>query len=266
MRIGFFDSGIGGVSIAQAAMKNLPQYSYVYFADDTHMPYGNKNLESLYQLTTNALETLFAKDCRLVILACNSASSVLPRIQQEWLPKRHPDRKVLGVIRPTAEHMGALPADAKVFVLATPITVESQSYTRELHKINMTCDFNSVACPRLAEAVEYSVDHSKDPTIYSLCEKYLSTVPKNTQVEMYTGCTHYAFISDMITKLRPNAVVHNQSQIVAEQLVDYLKRHSEVDLSLTKQTGIQPEILCDSGEPRYILKLQKTFTHNFSSV
>lgn len=264
MRIGFFDSGIGGVSIAQAVMKSLPQYNYIYFADDAHMPYGNKDLESLYHLTTKAIEKLFKNDCRLVILACNSASSVLPRIQQEWLPNAYPDRKVLGVIRPTAEHMGVLPADAKVFVLATPITIESQSYVRELNKINMTCDFNSVACANLAEAVERSSNYTNDPALYSLCERYLDTISKDETVEIYTGCTHYAFVSNMIKTLRPNASVHNQGQIVADKLKKYLQRHTEVEQFLTKSVSPEPVILCDSGEPGYILKLQNAFIHKFA--
>ncbi len=266
MRIGFFDSGIGGVSVAQSAMSNLPRYDYLYFADDTHMPYGNKDKESLYNLTTQALEKMFQNDCKLVILACNSASTILPQIQQEWLPRNYPDRKVLGVIRPTVEHMAESSDIRKIYVLATPVTVKSESFDHELNKINIQCDFHEIACPGLAEAIELSADYTSDPKILTLIEKYLHTIPTDEIVEIYTGCTHYAFISPVVKQLRPRAIVHNQGTIVASKLKEYLNRHAEIESHLLKEIDTSRVTLCNSDSPGYILKLQKTFQHSFDET
>jgi glutamate racemase len=266
MRIGFFDSGIGGVSVAQSAMSNLHRYDYLYFADDTHMPYGNKDKTVLYSLTTQALEKMFQNDCKLIVLACNSASTILPRIQQEWLPQYYPDRKVLGVIRPTVEHMGESDDIRKIYVLATPVTVKSESFDHELKKINIPCSFHEIACPGLAEAIERSTDYTADPKILTLIEKYLQTIPTDVVVEIYTGCTHYAFISPVIQRLRPRAIVHNQGTIVATKLKEYLGRHPEIESYLSQNAGdknYKINTYCDSGESRYILKLQKTFSFRF---
>ena len=129
----------------------------------------------MYKRQTQALETMFENDCKLVILACNSASTILPRIQQEWLPEHHPDRKVLGVIRPTVEHMGESSDIRKIYVLATPVTVESESFDHELNKINIRCDFHEIACSGLAETIERSADYISDPNILALTKEYLQT-------------------------------------------------------------------------------------------
>ncbi len=266
MRIGFFDSGIGGVSVAQTVMNSLPRYDYLYFADNTHMPYGNKDKSTLYDLTTQALETMFENDCKLVILACNSASTILPRIQQEWLPEHHPDRKVLGVIRPTVEHMGESSDIRKIYVLATPVTVESEAFDHELNKISIQCDFHEIACPGLAETIERASDYATDPGLISLTEKYLQTIPTDEIVEIYTGCTHYAFIAPLIKRLRPSAIVHNQGTIVASKLKDYLRRHSEIESHLSQHRGVSPDTLCNSDSPGYILKLQEAFQYDFNET
>ena len=105
MNIGVFDSGIGGLTVLKSFLKNLPNYTYKYFGDNANAPYGEKSSEEIYDLTIKGIEFLFSKNCSLVILACNTASTVLPKIQQEWLPVHHPDKKVLGIIRPTAENI-----------------------------------------------------------------------------------------------------------------------------------------------------------------
>lgn len=266
MRIGFFDSGIGGVSVAKSVIRHLPQYEYVYFADDTHMPYGNKDHNRLYTLTTAAITELFERNCKLVILACNSASTVLPRIQQEWIPKWYPDRKVLGVIRPTVEHIGELSQRSKVYVLATTITVTSESFEHELNKIHAICDFHAIPCPALAEAIEQSVDLPEDPRIRQLCNTYLSTIPTNTAVDIYTGCTHYAFISSLLKELRPLAHIHNQGRIVSIKLQDYLLRHPEIESHLSQTKSISLDTLCDSESSGYVQKLNEAYHFNLDRI
>ena len=266
MHIGFFDSGIGGVSVAKSVIRLLPHYTYQYFADDSHMPYGNKDKETLYDLTTKALRTLFEQNCALVILACNSASTVLPRIQHEWLPQNFPDRKVLGVIRPTAEDIALRSAVAKTYILATPVTVDSQSYGKELAKIGKTGYYQTIACPGLAEAIEISKDYVHDNHVDQMLRTFLTGIPENEKTTIYTGCTHYAFVSDTIRSLRPFATVRNQGKIVCHAFADYLKRHPDIESVLTPTRIRSLKIYCSSMKQSYIDTLHDAFHFHFSRI
>ncbi len=266
MHIGFFDSGIGGVAVAKSVVRLLPQYSYRYLADDINMPYGNKNKDTLFDLTTRALRKLFVQDCALVILACNSASTVLPHIQREWLPAYFPDRKVLGVIRPTAEDIAEKSAVTQTYILATPITVESQSFFHELTKMGQKGNYQAIACPGLAEAIEDSTNYTSDDYIYHLLYGCLSNVPRDKKVIIYTGCTHYAFVADTIKKLRPMAVVRNQGKIVCHKFAEYLLHHPEIENSLIRVNGRSLQVNCTSMNALYIQKLDRAFQFHFSRI
>ncbi len=137
MFIGLFDSGIGGLTVLKALIRDLPNYTYVYYGDNANAPYGEKSPEEIYDLTIKGIEFLFAKNCSLVVLACNTASTVLPHIQQNWLSVHYPDRKVLGIIRPTAEHM-VESGEKEIYLMATPATVNAHSYEKELVKLQTT--------------------------------------------------------------------------------------------------------------------------------
>src|ERR1700722_1467195 len=123
MKIGIFDSGLGGLGVSKAIMAKLPKYDYVYLGDTKNLPYGNKSQSQIFSLTTKALRFLFAQDCKLVIIACNTSSAkALRKIQREFLPKYFPDRKVLGVIVPTIEAVAqgpGLPSDGNIGIIAT---------------------------------------------------------------------------------------------------------------------------------------------------
>ncbi len=232
MRIGFFDSGIGGTTILRQVMHDLPQYSYLYYADNAHLPYGNKSPEELYVLTTNALKAMFAQDCNLVVLACNTATTVLPRIQQEWLPHHFPDRKVLGIIRPTVEHMIAS-GKKKIYLLATVATVNADSYGHELKKLGSDIELVQIACPDLATAIEEEADRESSPRIRKLLTEYLSLVT-DTNPTLYTACTHYELVRDMIYQIS-GIKAFTQGYLGAKSLGKYLNRHSFE--SKREQTG-----------------------------
>ena len=258
MRIGFFDSGIGGISITRSVKRDLPQYLYTYYADDRNMPYGNKKPETLFHLTTQALKILFEQErCLLVILACNTASTVLPRIQKVWLPETFPDRKVLGVIRPTVEYLTEKHSTHPVYVLATQRTVLSRAYDHELSKIGKTCDFHEIACPKLAQAIEISPHPSQDPSVYALCKEYLKNVPETIPVTIYTGCTHYAFAAPFIRKLRPLATVINQGHIISRKLDAYLSNHPAMAKKLKRSAGGATHLFCSSNSVEYVKKIEK---------
>jgi glutamate racemase len=239
-RCGFFDSGLGGLTILREVVSRQPEYEYVYLGDNAHMPYGEKDPEEIYTLTTRALKYLFEKHgCNLIILACNSAASVLKRIQQTWLPSYYPGRRVLGVIRPTAEEIHDVRGRIN-YLLATSVTVRSEVYMHELIKINPEpVRIAQVPCPELALAIERSADWSGDQYISKLIEKYLATIQRVVPAEVFLACTHYELIVDQIRKyLSPQQRVHSQGKIVAASLRHYLVRHPQI-LKKRKRTPDQ---------------------------
>ena len=137
MKIGFFDSGFGGLDIMREVVKTLPEYDYVYLGDTARTPYGTRSEEVIYQYTKDAVDYLFQQDCKLIILVCNTASAdALPRIQKEYLPKHYPDRNVLGVIIPACEEASVFSENGRVGVMATDSTVNSGAFVREISKLN----------------------------------------------------------------------------------------------------------------------------------
>ena len=132
----FFDSGYGGLTILKSIRELLPQYDYVYLGDNARAPYGSRSFDIVYQFTRQAVMKLFEMGCQLVILGCNTASAkALRSIQQNDLPNIDPLRRVLGVIRPTAEVTGKLTETKHVGILATPGTIKSESYNMEINKL-----------------------------------------------------------------------------------------------------------------------------------
>jgi glutamate racemase len=215
-------------------MRDLPQYSYLYYADNAHLPYGDKSPDELYALTTKALNEMFIHGCKLIVLACNTATTVLPRIQQEWLPYNFPDRKVLGIIRPTAEHMIAS-GKKKIHLLATEATVKADSYTHELKKLGSDIELVQIPCPDLASAIEEEQDLQKSTKIRSLLTRYLSSITDKNPV-VYTGCTHYELVRDVIYELS-GIKAFTQGYLGAKSLGEYLLRHSELSI-IENPTGL----------------------------
>ncbi|MEI6326998.1 MAG: glutamate racemase [Candidatus Roizmanbacteria bacterium] len=253
MKIGFFDSGIGGTTVLRWAMHDLPQYEYMYYADNAHMPYGDKSPDELYKLTTDALREMFDNECKLVILACNTATTVLPRIQQEWLPRHFPDRRVLGIIRPTIEHMIAS-GKKKIYLLATEATVKADSYSHELKKLGSDIELIEIACPELASAIEKEDDLQKSPTISNLLREYLSLVPDPGQT-IYTGCTHYELVRDMIYQIS-GIKAFTQGYLGAKSMVAYLKKHNELILTSSESDNQRsPLVISTEKSKEYVEKV-----------
>ena len=238
--IGIFDSGYGGLTILQSIRKRLPTYDYIYLGDNARAPYGTRSFELVYQFTLQAVKRLFAMDCPLIILGCNTASAkALRTIQQTYLPAAYPDRRVLGVIRPTAEVVGTITHTRHVGILATPGTILSQSYDMEIHKLWPDIHVTGLACPMwvpLVESGEYKMPEA-DYHISSRITELLSADPDIDTIIL--GCTHYPLLLDKIRLYTPSHVtVVPQGRYVAESLESYLLRHSEIDKRLT-QNGSQ---------------------------
>lgn len=225
MNIGVFDSGIGGLNILKSFLADLPYYTYIYYGDNANAPYGEKSPGEIYDLTIKGIEFLFAKDCSLVILACNTASTVLPRIQQEWLPKHFPDRRVLGIIRPTVEHM-IESGVSEIYLMATPATVASKSYERELKKLGSGVKVHPIPCPGLAKAIEDSGGKINEE-IQALLDRFLGPLrDENRNIPLYLACTHYEYAIEII-KTKNDRIIYSQSFFVRKSLSNYLDRHKK---------------------------------------
>lgn len=211
-------------------VKKLPLYNFVYLGDTKRVPYGNRSHETIFAYTCEALDFLFKKGCSLVILACNSASAQsLRQIQQEWLPKKYPNRKVLGVIIPTVE--AALVDNPKrVGILATQSTVASKTFVKEISKRNKRIHVIQQAAPLLVPLVESGEFKHAEPIIRS----YLSSLQQTDAVIL--GCTHYGIFSHVIRKkLGSGQRIISQNTIIPKKLAAYLMRHPEIAKKLTKK-------------------------------
>jgi glutamate racemase len=245
--IGVFDSGFGGLTVLQALLGRLPGYDYLYLGDSARAPYGTRSFETIFEFTRQAVEFLFAQGCPMVVLACNTASArALRNLQQQLLPQKYPDRRVLGVVRPSAEALAGLPpgavpgvtppglATGHVAVLGTPGTVASDSYRLELEKLAPGLSMVQVACPLwvpLVEAgelggpgVDYFLRRCLDP---------LFADPAAAPQRVLLGCTHYPLLLPAIRPLVPAQVeILTQGPIVADRLADWLARHPEMEQRL----------------------------------
>lgn len=234
--IGVFDSGYGGLTILSKIRDVLPQYDYLYLGDNARNPYGTRSFEIVYEFTLQAVTRLFEEGCHLVILACNTASAkALRTIQQNDLPRLDPSRRVLGVIRPTIESIGAITRNNHVGLFATPGTVKSMSYPLELRKSFPGIKLTSVACPLWVSLVENN--ELDNPGTDYFVSKYIGQMmDKDPEIDtVILGCTHYPLLLGPIKRHLPAGVTAvTQGELVADSLRDYLWRHPEIDAKCTK--------------------------------
>ena len=235
--IGVFDSGYGGLTILHSIRQLLPDYDYLYLGDNARAPYGARSFEIVYQFTRQAVLKLFSMGCHLVILGCNTASAkALRTIQQNDLPQLDEHRRVLGIIRPTAESIGHLTTSRHIGILATEGTIRSESYNLEIRKLFPDIEVSGVACPLWAAIVE--TDESGTPGADYFVKKRIDTLmQKDPQIDaIILGCTHYPLLMSSIKRYVPQGVrVVPQGRYVAESLRDYLHRHPEMDARCTRQ-------------------------------
>ena len=234
--IGVFDSGYGGLTILEQIRKELPGYDYLYLGDNARTPYGTRSFEVVYRFTLQCVEYLFGQGCQLVILACNTASAkALRTIQQNDLAIIDPNRRVLGVIRPTVEEVGKLTKTNHIGLLATSGTVLSDSYPLEIHKINPDIQVTSEACPMWVSLIENN-EHLHEGADYFVKKNIQNLFNNDKQIDtVILGCTHYPLLYDKIARELPRGVtIISQGEIVARSLADYLHRHPEMDEKCSK--------------------------------
>ena len=238
MRIGIFDSGLGGLIIAKAIRKAMPEYDYVYLGDTKRVPYGNRSHDAVFEFTKEAVEYLFKKeDCVLIIIACNTSSArALRRIQQEYLPHYNAtrklmgesERKVLGVLIPTAEECAKY---GKVGILGTLGTITSNAFPKEIKKISRKTKVFQNPAPMLVPLIE----EGEKILAKQFILKYLKPFLNKKLDAVALGCTHYPFYKNEIRKiLGPKIKVISQDEIIPKKFKDYLARHPEIEKKLAK--------------------------------
>lgn len=234
--IGVFDSGYGGLTVLKEIIKELPEYDYIYLGDNARTPYGNRSFETVYHYTLDCVKWFFDKGCSLVILACNTASAkALRTIQQNDLPKIDPSKRILGVIRPTAEIIGKMSESGSVGVLATSGTIASESYPMEIGKFFPELNVVQEACPMWVPLVENNeyMGHGAD---YFIKKNLHNIFEKDERIDVILlACTHYPLLTAKIEEYLPVGVkLISQGEIVAKSLKDYLTRHPEIELKCSK--------------------------------
>lgn len=234
--IGVFDSGYGGLTVLHGIRQLLPAYDYMYLGDNARAPYGSRSFEVVYQFTRQAVIKLFSMGCHLVILGCNTASAkALRTIQQRDLPELDPKRRLLGIIRPTAENIGSLTRSRHVGILATEGTVRSRSYSLEIGKLFPDITVSGVACPLWAAIVEANEADSPgaDYFVKKRIDQLMRTDPLIDTIVL--GCTHYPLLMNSIVKNVPDGVrIVPQGHYVAESLSNYLERHRDIAANITQ--------------------------------
>lgn len=235
MKIGIFDSGLGGLLITRALTERLPEYDYIYLGDTARVPYGNRSQETIYEFTRQAVKYLFDQDCALVILACNTASAeALRRIQREYLPSQYPDRRVLGVLIPAAEEAVRVTQGGKIGVLGTNSTVNSGAFDREIHKLAPAAEVYQQAAPLLVPLIENDGTKWASPIV----DEYLAPLLRANIDTLVLGCTHYPILKEMFrSKVGERVHVICQDEIIPAKLEDYLQRHPEFKTRLSKSSN-----------------------------
>lgn len=234
--IGIFDSGYGGLTVLREIVRVLPQYDFMYLGDNARAPYGNRSFEAVYHYTLECVQHLFNQGCPLVILACNTASAkALRTIQQQDLPRIAPDKRVLGVIRPTAEVIGSITQTGSVGVFATTGTVLSESYVIEIEKAWPQVRVVQEACPMWVPLIENN-EHIHPGADYFVAQHTKNLLSKSADMDtILLGCTHYPLIMDKIRQhVGDHIRIIAQGEIVAESLADYLVRHPEMETRCSK--------------------------------
>lgn len=265
-RIGVFDSGLGGLTVLRDLLARLPGRDYLYLGDSARAPYGARSHEVIYEFTLQSLEWLFDQGCPLVVLACNTATArALRSIQQRHLPAARPDRRALGIVRPSAEALAGLPpgavpgvtppglAEGSVAVLGTPGTIASDSYRIELDKLAPRLRLVQQACPLWVPLVE--AGELDGPGVEWFVRRYLDPLfaGNDPPERILLGCTHYPLLMPVIRRVVPAEVeVLSQGAIVAERLEDWLARHPDMDARLSRGGSIE---LATTDDPEWFADL-----------
>jgi glutamate racemase len=234
--IGVFDSGYGGLTVLKEITQKLPGYDYIYLGDNARAPYGNRSFETVYRYTLECVKWFFSQGCHLVILACNTASAkALRTIQQDDLPGIDKEKRVLGVIRPTAEVIGGFSESKHIGILGTTGTVASNSYVLEIQKFYPDIKVYQQACPLWVPLIE-NREYDNHGTDFFVKKGIHQLLQQDENIDtILLACTHYPLLLDKIKEYSPaDMKILTQGEIVAEGLENYLLRHPEIESKCSK--------------------------------
>lgn len=239
MKIGVFDSGFGGIHILKGFVSLSPEYDYVYLGDTARTPYGTRSKETVYEFTRQAVDFLFQQGCELIILACFTASSIaLRKIQQDYLPKHYPGKRVLGVFVPAIEDVLEESKNKQIGIIATQGTVNSQAFVNEIAIRDLTFTVHQQACPLLVPFVEAGEEESEACTL--MLKKYLTPLLEKNIDALVLGCTHYGILEKKIRAIVGNSVyIMSGTHVFPLKLKHYLERHPEIESKLSKNGTVQ---------------------------
>ncbi|KII18185.1 glutamate racemase [Phaeobacter sp. S60] len=235
MAVGIFDSGLGGLTVLNAVQERLPDVDFLYYADSAHAPYGVRDAEDIYQLTKAAVEDMWSKGCNLVVLACNTASAAaLRRMQEAGVPE---GKRVLGVFVPLIEALterqwgdNSPPREVEtkhVALFATPATVASRAFQRELAFRAIGVDVEAQACGGVVDAIEDGDMILAEALVRSHVDALKRKMPEPQAAIL--GCTHYPLMEEIFqAALGRDVQVFSQGRLVADSLADYLERHPQM--------------------------------------
>ncbi len=238
--IGIFDSGYGGLTVLKSIQDLMPEYDCLYLGDNARAPYGTRSFEVINQYTYEAVEYLFSKNCPLIILACNTSSAkALRNIQQNKLSQYYPTKKVLGVIRPTTEEIGRFSKSGYIGIMGTAGTVVSNSYPIEIAKFFPNVHVVQQSCPMWVPLVENNSFNEEGGQYY--IQKYIAELlEKEPRIDtIVLACTHYPLLKPSIEKYLPIGVnLFDQGNLIAQKLIDYLKKHTDTDQQILRNGNI----------------------------
>lgn len=256
-KIGVFDSGLGGLFIANAIRARLPSYDYLYLGDTLHLPYGRRSDDAIYDLSEKAMRYLFAEGCDLIIMACNTASAAaLRRLQQGFLAREMPDKRILGVIVPTLE-VAIEHGTKSVGLLGTERTVHSNIYEAELQKIDPDVRLHSVASPLLVPLIEHEGQKYYDIVL----EDYVASLRSAKIESLILGCTHYVALKDNLKRLMGDTVeLISQDDIIPGKLEEYLQRHPDMNERLSR--GGTFEVRATDLNESFLKNIKDMVPHN----
>lgn len=252
-KIGIFDSGLGGLYVARAVQKALPEYDYAYLGDTLNVPYGGRSSEAIYKLSEAAIRYLFEQqNCDLVIIACNTASvTALRKLQQEFLVNEYPNRRILGVIVPTLESATEL-GSTQIGLIATEYTVSSKIYDEEIAKIIPSATIFGQSTPLLVPLIENHGEKYMDEVLGD----YLEPIVEKGLDSLILGCTHYIEIKNKVREITRHRVrVLSQDEIIPPKLKDYLSRHPEMEERLSKNESF--EVFATDVNSSFIKNVEK---------
>jgi len=261
--IGLFDSGLGGLTVWREVNRVLPRHDLYYLGDTARTPYGNRPPETVYQFTKEAVDFLFKQGCELIILACNTASAeALRKLQQEYLPRHYPERRILGVIRPLAEEAAMITKNNRVGVIGTRGTINSGVYDQELKAQKPSIEVFSQAAPLLVPLIEEG--WHRQSAMIKVLRSYLKPLKQARIDTLILGCTHYPWLAAEIESIVGKKVtVLSGGKIVAAKLLDYLNRHPELDQRLTKNGR---RVVVTTDRPNQFMNLAKRYLGQLPAV